>query len=380
MNKIFKALPFKCPSCGSVMVHKIGTYHLQCQNCKSTKAIDLDNTPKSKYPLNSYIDKQLIVPTPKTVDCLGCGADIDFSEDEISKNCPYCNTPLVVKALNIIKPSKIIPFYIDSKQGREIFKKWLGSLWFAPNDLKKLLHYENQFNPTYVPFFSYDSSATTHYTGQRGDIYYVQVTKRVYVDGKEQYITEMEPRIRWSFVANTIYRNFSDVLIYSKSDLPNVAKNMNRYDLNTLVNYNPSFLSGYRSFEYNIELRECYKVAKEYMNSIIYKDILWDIGGDEQRVDSQETSFSNEAFDVYMLPMWISQFKYNGKQYSIVVNGATGEIMGDRPYSNFKIFALIFVILLIAGGFFYFSQYYDNGGDFETNFHQEFHIPKTQNY
>ena len=358
------------------MVHKIGTYHLQCQNCKSTKAIDVDTTPKLKYPLNVYINQDLVNPAKKIVDCIGCGADIEFTETQIAKKCPYCKSPLVVKPQNKIEPSKIIPFYIDVKKGREIFKNWLGSLWFAPNDLKKLIDYENRFTPTYLPYFSFDCKTSTYYTGQRGDIYYVQVTKRVYFDGKEQYITEMEPRIRWSFVSNQISRDFRDILIDSKSEIPNIVKSLNRYDLNRLVNFNPSFMSGYEGFEYDSSLSKCYKSAKDYMSSVIYQDVLWDIGGDEQRVESIDTKFFDEEFDIYMLPVWISSFKYKGKKYVVAINGQTGEIVGNRPYSYVKIFLLIIVIAIIVGIFFYYTQ----GGTFETNFSQKQYIPATQNY
>ncbi len=358
------------------MVHKIGTYHLKCLHCKSTKAIDVDTTPKQKYPLNVYFNQHLVNPTKKVVDCIGCGANIEFNTTQIAKKCPYCKTPLVIKPQNKIEPSKIIPFYIDIKRGREIFKEWLGSLWFAPSDLKKLIDYENRFTPTYLPYFSFDVKTTTYYTGQRGDIYYVQVTKRVYIDGKEQYITQMEPRIRWSFVANQISRDFRDILINAKGNLPSIVNGLNRYDLNRLVNFNPSFMSGYEGFEYDSELKECYNRAKEYMNNIIYQDILWDIGGDEQRVESIDTKYYDEEFDIFMLPVWISSFKYKGKKYTIAINGQTGEIVGNRPYSYIKIFMLIFTILLIIGALFYYSQ----GGSFETNFSQKQYIPATQNY
>jgi hypothetical protein len=145
-----------------------------------------------------------------------------------------------------------------------------------------------------------------------------------------------------------------------------------------LVDYNPSFLSGYRSSEYNIEMQECYNSAKEYMKSIIYRDVLWDIGGDEQRVYSIDSNFSNEAFEVTMLPIWMSSFNYKGKDYHITINGVNGEIAGQRPYSYLKIFGLVFAIMLVVAGLFYLDQNYDifdRGVDIETNINQRYYIP-----
>jgi len=126
-NKItVRALPFHCPNCGSFMVHKVKTHSLECVNCKSTKAIDV-KAHQFQKELLSQRDASSIVALEKIVDCPGCGADIDFSFFELSKNCPYCKTPLVTKAFNKVPIAAIIPFFIDKNEAKTIFKNWLGT-------------------------------------------------------------------------------------------------------------------------------------------------------------------------------------------------------------------------------------------------------------
>ena len=354
----FSALPFKCPSCGSFMVHKINTFHLECTSCKTTKAIDATVYTRAKSSIYDAFNTPANSES-KVIDCPGCGADIDFKKQQISTLCPYCKTPLVTQPINSIKPYSILPFSIDSTSAKEIFKNWLGSLFFAPNSLKKLLDFEYKFKPLYLPYYSFDSKTFTNYSGERGDAYYIEVQREVYINGKVQVVTELERHINWSYVSGSTHRDFYDILINSKSDLPDIVKQVYNFDLNRLMLYNPAFLSGFESFEYNRELEICYKEAKEYMNSVIYSDVLYSIGGDEQRVHSIDSNFNKEVFEVTMLPIWMSSFNYKSKEYNIAINGVTGEIFGERPYSYTKIFITILIVVMIILGLFYLDNTYN---------------------
>jgi ssDNA-binding Zn-finger/Zn-ribbon topoisomerase 1 len=372
----FSALPFKCPSCGSYMVHKIGTYKLECINCKSTKAIDAKPANNIKKPLESATDK--LNGVKKLIDCPGCGANIEFKKFELSKNCPYCKNPLVTKCVNPLKIDSIIPFSIDKNSAKDIFKNWLGSLWFAPNNLSNLKDFEHQFTPTYIPFFAFDCGSYSTYTGQRGDAYYVEVQKEVYINGRLSIVRELERRVRWYNVSGEISRDFRDILIDAQENLPPIIKKLKGFDLNVQITYNPSFLSGYNASEYSKDINKAYLEAKEYMKRIIYKDVLWDIGGDEQRVFNINSNFFNQAYEVTLLPVWISSFKYKNKDYTIAINGLSGEIVGQRPYSYVKIFTLIFIIFVIIGTLSYLDNryhFFDKGINIETDFNKRYNLP-----
>ena len=48
-----------------------------------------------------------------------------------------------------------------------------------------------------------------------------------------------------------------------------------------------------------------------------------------------------------LLPVWIACYLHAGKTYNILVNGRTGEVAGERPYSVPKIIAAIVAALAI---------------------------------
>jgi hypothetical protein len=72
-----------------------------------------------------------------------------------------------------------------------------------------------------------------------------------------------------------------------------------------------------------------------------------DIGGDEQRVHQVNTQYGDITFKHLLLPIYAGAYRFNGKVFQIVVNGRTGEVQGERPYSWLKIGCLVFVIMAI---------------------------------
>ena len=55
------------------------------------------------------------------------------------------------------------------------------------------------------------------------------------------------------------------------------------------------------------------------------------------------------TFKHVLLPAWLGAFRYGGKTYRLCVNGRTGEIQGERPYSVWKILAAALLALIVLG-------------------------------
>jgi len=90
------------------------------------------------------------------------------------------------------------------------------------------------------------------------------------------------------------------------------------------------------------------------MDKTIRQLILKDIGGDEQRIHSTNTSYADITFKHLLLPIWISAYNFNNKVYRFLVNARTGEVQGERPWSWIKITLFVLMILAIVGGAIWF--------------------------
>jgi len=296
-----------------------------------------------------------------TVKCESCAAEFDFDSNVHADDCPFCGTRIVVDGHETrhFRPQGLLPFRISSKQAVEDYRNWLKRLWFAPGKLKKYARKDSQLNGMYVPYWTYDTDSQSSYSGERGTIYQVAQRVRVKINGRWTTQNRMVTKIRWKPVSGHVRRQFDDFLVFASKSLPrNIARELAPWDLQNLEPYNEAYLSGFRSEVYQVELKDGFDIARERMQSIIRSDVARDIGGDHQRIHRVQTEHRNIGFKHILLPFWIAGFRFRNKTYRFIVNGRTGEVQGERPYSIIKIaFAVllgliaVFIVLgLLAGG------------------------------
>jgi hypothetical protein len=122
------------------------------------------------------------------------------------------------------------------------------------------------------------------------------------------------------------------------------------------VPYQAQYLAGFGAEGYQIQLDEGFGDAQAKMRRVIEGDVRRDIGGDLQRINSLQTQYGNVTFKHVLLPIWVAAYRYGGRSYRFVVNGQTGEVDGERPYSKFKIAFAILLGAILVGVFLYFAQ------------------------
>ena len=86
------------------------------------------------------------------------------------------------------------------------------------------------------------------------------------------------------------------------------------------------------------------------MERVIRRDVKFDIGGDRQRIHDVDTQVSDVTFKHILLPVWLAAYKYRGRTFRFVVNGRTGRVQGERPYSAINITIAVVLGLIVAAG------------------------------
>lgn len=347
-----------CTGCGSVLHFKPGSDSLSCQHCGTLNKIEVQQVDVEEIDFEAFIAEKVDVEAKQeitTVKCTGCGASTTLKPNVTSCKCPYCDTALVVKdasTSSIIKPKYILPFKITNKEADENFQKWIKGLWFAPSDLvAKISGNVDKIDGVYMPFWTYDSEALSHYEGSRGDDYYETETRTVYRNGEAHEETYTVKHTRWWPVSGSVNDTFDDVLVCASHSLPeDLVKNLEPWDLDQLVAYDDRFLSGFLTESYQVDVKNGLDVAKGYMMPIIENTIRRDIGGDHQRISDVDVHYSDVTFKHILLPVWISAFRYNEKVYRFTINARTGELIGKRPYSVTKIVLAVVGGLALIGG------------------------------
>ena len=86
------------------------------------------------------------------------------------------------------------------------------------------------------------------------------------------------------------------------------------------------------------------------MAPVIRLDVAQAIGGDQQRIQALDTRYGEIRCKPVLLPVWLSAFRFRDRTYRFVVNGRTGEVQGERPYSAGKIALAVLLAALVIGG------------------------------
>jgi endogenous inhibitor of DNA gyrase (YacG/DUF329 family) len=296
----------------------------------------------------------------RATPCPACGAVVEFQGAAHAAKCPFCDTPVVIGTgtERRIKPQAVLPFQLDEGQARAAMVKWLGSLWFAPNTLMEYARKGRAMNGIYVPYWTFDAPTRSRYAGQRGDAYYTTKTTTVMVNGKPERREVKERHIRWSRKSGWVSRNFDDVLVLAAQGLPKrYTDNLAPWDLGKLDAYRPDFLAGFSAEGYTVGLRDGHGEARRIMDGVIRDDVRRDIGGDEQRIDRVDTDWGDETFKHVLLPVWMAAYKYGGQTYRFVVNGQTGKVQGERPWSKWKIAIAVATAIAVVAAVVVASQY-----------------------
>jgi DNA-directed RNA polymerase subunit RPC12/RpoP len=361
----FTQKTFPCTQCGANLVFCADDDALKCKYCGVVTQVTPPPLPIDEYDFHDALGKirsanWSLQDQDKEIKCPSCAANFSINFHTRSTTCPYCNSPIVTN-MDIfmpLSPKSLLPFDVNQKEARKILQKWVGNLWFAPSSLKQFTETDSKFLGIYLPYWTYDSNTESRYYGQRGIIYHDRVTRRVYIDGREQLVEDVVERIEWTSVSGQVRNHFDDVLIGATHTIPRkLADSLEPWDLENLTPFDDRYLSGFESETYQVALDEGFNYAQEIMEYYIREDVRYQIGGDRQQITDLKIYHDNTTFKYILLPIWTAHFKHNNKEYRFAINARTGVIKGERPYSKLKIILAVLAVLAILGTFFAAAEF-----------------------
>jgi len=349
---------YPCPSCGGTLVFDPDSRGLKCLSCGNQQPVtgvtgvvgrhDLGTAMRELAARRQHQQQLVGHGIVKEIVCQSCGGHTSFSGSMTAIRCPYCNTPIQRDDLQDapvrLPVDGVLPLAIGEKQARADIEKWINSRWFAPNEFKKYRTL-GSFTSIYLTYFAYDADTTTHYTGMRGDTYTVTVGS-----GENQHT---ETRTRWTPAFGTVTNQFRSLpaLANQGLDTPKVTA-LEPWPIEQAQPYNAQFVSGHLSRTYDLDAADTFEArGRPVIDSEIDSTIRYDIGGDQQQISSKDTSYQLLNFAQLLMPVWLLTVTYQSKPYQVFINGMTGEVQGQRPYSPIKITLAVLaavVVIIIA--------------------------------
>jgi hypothetical protein len=344
---------FPCDGCGAALVFSEGLQKLSCAHCGNQQELTFpDDRPPQKKDLRQALRQQAqrktTPPSPSessSLACRGCGAVVVFAGSLTSTACAWCETPLVLKDAHTVKEriavDGLCTFVVDQRAAHGQLAAWVSRRWFAPGDFVQR-GVDGKFAGAYLPFFLFDAATFTRFSGERGDVDYVEqptVTTRA---------PQRQRRVRWSSKSGAFQRLFTDVCVPAVTSLPSsLLRGLAPWPLHRLLPFSEDALAGKQAHRWEVALDDCFAVAEDHIHAALDGEVRRRIGGDEQRVHRRDTALHALAYQHVLLPVWVLAYRYRGDVFRVVVTAATGLVRGERPWSVAKIAAAVVVAAVI---------------------------------
>ncbi len=352
---------FPCAQCGGALHWDATKRSMSCPFCGHQQEMPLQ--PKDQIeeiPIEEgyrRAQKGFGVQV-QTITCKDCGATVNVGEGERTTKCAFCGSHQVLQVqtdANAIRPESLVAFQVDKSSANDRFASWMGDLWFRPNDLKKMAKVQ-ELGGVYVPFWTFDAHVHSEWTAEAGYHYYeTEYYTGTDENGNSVQKSRQVQHTRWESSWGRRDDDFDDTLVCASKGLPTeLVEKFSGFNTKLLVPYGPQYLAGWKAESYAIDLQNAHNIGRQKMSTEQEGRCGRDVPGDTHRGLVVNNQFSRETFKHVLLPIWIAAYRYNDKVYRFLVNGQTGEVTGEAPYSFWKIFFFSVFCLAVIGVIAYF--------------------------
>jgi hypothetical protein len=314
---------FMCPKCGARMSFAPDGQSLVCDYCTRHQALGLSPKPAAEKdfvvamatarghgkPLNEQV-----------FHCEGCGSEFLLPPSQISANCIYCGSPHVVNwedTKDLLAPDGVLPHQFSRRQAVKYLVDWVERNRVQPE--KRL----EMPRGLYLPLWTFDIGGEIEYTGE------------VYENDEDGNVITLVGSSRQRRVRKRVTDSYP-VLV---DDLPIPASRklsavfvelIPSFDLKLVQPYDPRFLADWPAEVYDIPLAEASLDARGQAYAKYKEELPYKLGS-VKLVHSSSAKMAVESFKLVLLPVWMTELPFGGREHLVLVNGQNGTVASDLP-------------------------------------------------
>jgi len=309
-----KAERFICPTCGGRMTYTPDGQSLICEYCESRQRLTggaqgVESVREGNFVAALSTARGHLHPvTVHEFICQGCSASFIAQPEQLNMVCPYCASAHVICQENereVNAPNGLIPFQINEQQAKTALLEWFEGE--RPRVARG--------QAMYLPVWTFD------------------------VSGQIRWDYKILRDKKWLPQNDMAVIDVNDILITETRRLPELLRQaIQTYDLKGIVPYDARFLANWPAETYDISLGDAsldareiaVKKEKQKVLSLMMADI------DDFHFDSSQIMVS--AYRLLLLPVWLTHYMIDDRRYSILINGQTGVVVGEKHGSGLKKF------------------------------------------
>ncbi len=330
---------FKCPTCAEPLKYDPENNVLMCEHCGNTFDIGdikdtISQTGDTGFQWGDYKQSMSDEEIPNTVSyvCKSCGAEIIADGTTAATKCPYCDNVVVVsdKIEGILKPNGIIPFRIDKNGLKDAIANYCKGKKLLPKNFLSE-HKIREVQGVYVPFWLYDCHAD-------GNMSFEGKRVREWSDSEYEY-TE----ISYYLINCDGDMSFAKIPVDGSIKMDDaLMDSIEPFDYSGIVDFKPEYLSGFLADRFDVDADASLPRATDRVkNSVaeLFRSTVVDFASVIPISSNIELDQTNVNY--VLLPVYLIRSKYQGQDYTFAVNGQTGKVTGNLPYSKGKYYAYL---------------------------------------
>ena len=308
---------FMCPKCGGRMSFAPDGQSLLCEYCSRNQKFSVAQ-PGSANEKDFIIAMATARGHGRPLDqqvfhCEGCGCEFILPPNQLSSTCVYCGSPHVVNwesEEQLLAPDGIIPHAFDQNRAINILVEWVKS-----NDIEP----ERQVDlprGVYLPLWTFDLGGELGYVGETIDDSEIPLGRR-----QQKMI-----RVKDSYPVQ-----INDIPIPASRKLSSVfLKLIPTFELRGVKPYDARYLANWPAEVYDIPMAEASLDARS-QSLAHYKRDLPNLLAPLQLISTTSAKMTVESFRLNLLPVWMTELPFGGREHLVLINGQNGTVASDLP-------------------------------------------------
>jgi hypothetical protein len=308
---------FMCPKCGGRMSFAPDGSTLVCDYCTRQHALGLG--------AKSEDEKDFIVAMAtmkghgrplqeQAFHCNGCGAEFILPPKQISADCLYCDSPHVVKLENskdLLAPDAIIPHAFDQKRAVQLLIEWVEGNGIKPEKQVELPR------GLYLPMWTFDIGGEIDYTAE-----IVEYEERTFSNKRERKVVRINDKypVLVDDLPLPASRKLSAVF----------SKLIPTFDIKSLQPYDARYLASWPAEIYDVPMADASLDARSQAYKQLKRDIPARLGG-VNIVHTSSAGIMISSFKLNLLPVWMTEIPFDGREHLLLINGKNGHVASDLP-------------------------------------------------
>ena len=267
--------------------------------------------------------------------CPSCGAELICEESTAATSCPYCGNPTVVPGQfsGALRPDFIVPFKLSKEDAVKALKSHYKGKFFLPKSFTGENHVQ-EIRGIYVPFWMFDGEA-------EGDAHFDATRSRTYKSG-DYRITETDHYD--AYRAGSLA--FEKIPVDGSEKMPDEhMDSIEPYDYSELKPFSTAYLPGFLADKFDVTAEDSRQRADSRCAGTLRSALEKTVSGYETcSARESNTTIKRGKVHYALMPVWMLNTKWRGKDFLFAMNGQTGKLVGDLPVDKGRYWAMFFAI------------------------------------